>query len=87
MRFSHHGGVKRSALRFRLNKEPRIDMWGPGLNKTVQSILIELAAAHTISAVQAFITGSGPNRNMSAGIAGRCVTLHTLRSRIYCAHS
>lgn len=60
---------------------------GIRLNKTVQSIFNELAAAHAVPAVQALITGSAADRDMSAGITGRRITLHTFRRCVYCAQA
>jgi hypothetical protein len=42
-----------------------------------------LAAPHTITAIQAFVAGAASYCNVPAGIAGRCITLHTLSCSIY----
>jgi hypothetical protein len=63
-------------------KDPRIEIRGSRLVKNRPKYLVELAAAHAVSAVQAFITGPAADGNVSAGIAGRCITLHTFRRRI-----
>jgi hypothetical protein len=64
-------------------KEPRIEMRGSWLSKTVQSIFNELTTTHTVSAVQTFITGSAADGDMSTGVAGRGIALHTFSCRIY----
>ena len=68
-------------------KEPRIEIRGSWLSKTVQSIFNELTAAHAVSAVQTFIAGSATYRDMSAGITGRRITLHTLGGCIHRIHT
>jgi hypothetical protein len=58
-------------------------MQGSWLIKTVQSIFYELAATHTVAAVQAFITCPAADRDMPAGITSRRVALHAFRCCIY----
>ena len=42
-----------------------------------------LTTPHTITAIQTFVAGSAPHGNMSAGITGRCIALHTFSSGIH----
>ncbi len=62
-------------------------MRGSRLVKTVQSIFKKLTATHAVSAVQTFITGSATDRDMTAGITGRRITLHAFSCCIYCIQS
>ncbi len=70
-----------------LKKDPRMEIQGSWLSKTVQNMFIELAAAHAVSAVQAFITGSATDRDMTAGITGGSITLHAFSCCIDCIQS
>lgn len=40
-------------------------------------IKLPLAATHTVTAIQTFVASTTTDSNVPAGIAGRCITLHT----------
>jgi hypothetical protein len=42
-----------------------------------------LAATHAVATIEAFVTGTTPDGDMTAGVTGRCIALHALRGRIY----
>jgi hypothetical protein len=43
-----------------------------------------LAATHTVTAIQAFVTGAAANSNVSAGVACRRIALHIFCRPVYC---
>ena len=51
----------------------------------LQCLLIKnkLTAAHAVTAIEAFVTGTAANGNVPAGITCRCIALHIDCSPVY----